>query len=512
MYYSINFIKKNKLLASYTFLLGLVTYAVKIISFGYGMDTLKFITMQDTYLMHWIQIGRPGMYFFKKYITSQYMNIYIANLCFVIFLCMTSLVICSIADVKLENGQSNNYVSERLRLFIIPSLFITTPLFIQQAYFVLQNIEFSFSMLVVTFVALLVALELNNKVEFRLLSIFGLFIAFSCYQSFPIYYIGLLIFLAFLDVYKSWRDSTQIGVVILFKNYINPFLDMLIAFVGYEIFSKVMLHLFHLKASSYLGGKILWGKGAFNTTLSSTLISIKNTLVTGFTYSFNIALLIGLIGLVVIWVTQYVTKRKSGFAFLILLVGLFLDAFFFNLLVGNAPVPRALVPSYCLVVVIVFFICSLYIKKNVFLILLEALVVLVTGKQMLLTTNLIQADQVRYNQDQMLIGRIETQLDSLNINPNKTKLMLVGYHNEVTPLNVQDDLVGESMFEFGDFTGNTSAMTENMVMLMNQGGYDIKAVNDEEFHKEFGRATKMKVFPQKSSIKQHGDIVIVKLS
>lgn len=509
--YSINFIKKNKLLVSYTFLLGLVTYAVKIFSFGYGMDTLNFITLQDTYLMHWIKIGRPGMYFFKKYITSQYMNIYISNLCFVIFLCMTSLVICSIADVKLRNEQ-NTYVSEQLRLFIIPSLFITTPLFIQQAYFVLQNIEFSFSMLVVTFVALLVALELNNKLEFRFISVLGLFIAFSCYQSFPIYYLGLLIFLAFLDVYKSWRDSEQISVVILFKNYINPILDMLIAFVGYEIFSKVMLHIFHLKASSYLGGKILWGKEAFSTTLKSTLFSIKNTLLTGFTYSFNIALLIGLIGLVVIWITQYLTKRKGGFAFLILLVGLLLDAFFFNLLLGNAPVPRALVPSYCLVVVIVFFICSLYIKKNIFLILLEILAVLVAGKQMLLTTNLIQADQVRYNQDQMLIERIETQLDSLNINPNKTKLMLVGYHNDVTPLNVQDDLVGESMFEFGDFTGNTSAMTENIVMLMNQGGYDIKAVNDEEFHKEFRRATKMKVFPQKNSIKQHGDIVIVKLS
>lgn len=76
--YSINFIKKNKLLVSYTFLLGLVTYAVKIFSFSYGMDTLNFITLQDTYLMHWIQIGRPGMYFFKKYITSQYINVYIA--------------------------------------------------------------------------------------------------------------------------------------------------------------------------------------------------------------------------------------------------------------------------------------------------------------------------------------------------------------------------------------------------------------------------------------------------
>lgn len=180
---SINFIKKNKLLVIYTFLLGLITYAIKMFSFGYGMDTLNFINLQDAYLMHWIQIGRPGMYFFKKYITSQYTNTYIANLCFVIFLCITSLVICNIASVKLRNEQSV-YISERLRLFIIPSLFITTPLFVQQAYFVLQNIEFSFSMLIVTFVALLIALGLNNKVEFRFLSIFGLFIAFSCYPKF----------------------------------------------------------------------------------------------------------------------------------------------------------------------------------------------------------------------------------------------------------------------------------------------------------------------------------------
>lgn len=508
---NINFIKKNKVLVIYTFLLGLITYAVKLFSFGYGMDTLNFITLQDTYLMHWIEIGRPGMYLFKKYITSQYMNIYIANFCFVFFLCITSLVICNIASIKLVDEQGNQF-SEQLRLFIIPSLFITAPLFVQQAYFVLQNIEFSFSMLLVTFTVLLFVMKINNRIEFRLLAIFSLTIAFSCYQSFIIYYIGLLIFVAFLDVHKSWQNGRQTGLINLFKKYCIPIFDMFIAFAGYEIFSKVMLYTFHLKASSYLGGQILWGKKAFSTTLKLTLVSIKNTLLTGFSYSFNVALLIGLIGLVIIWITQYVVKRNNECIFFILLMGLFLDTFFFNILLGNTPASRALVPSYCLVVAIVFFICSLYIKKNALLILLEVLVFLIAGKQIFLTTNLIQADQVRFYQDQAMISRIETQLDTMNINPNDTKLMLVGYHNNVTPLNIQDDLVGESMFEFGDFTGNTSAMTENIVFLMNQGGYNIRAVNNEEFNKEFRKTRKMRTFPQKNSIMKHGNIVIIKLS
>lgn len=100
----------------------------------------------------------------------------------------------------------------------------------------------------------------------------------------------------------------------------------------------------------------------------------------------------------------------------------------------------------------------------------------------------------------------------MRINPAETKLMIVGYHNHTTPLNIQSDLVGESMFEFGDFTGNTSAMTENIVFLMNQGGYDIQAVNNEEFNKEFYRSSEMGIFPQKNSVKKYNNIIIVKLS
>lgn len=502
---------KDKSLVIYTFLLGIITYSVKLFSFSYGMDTLNFITLKDAYLMHWIQIGRPGMYFFKKYIIGQYMNIFIANLCFVVFICITSLIICNMIYSKLGYKQ-NNQLSGRLRLFIIPSLFVTTPLFVQQAYFVLQNIEFSFSLLLVTLAALPVAWGKNRKLVFRSLIILSLFVAFSCYQSFPIYYIGLLIFLAFLDVHKGWENNVKVTLVTLFKRYIDPIFDMILAFICYEILEKVMLYAFQLKSSSYLKSQISWGKEQVGTILNTMISSMRDTLVVGFNYSFNIDLLLGLIGIIIIWVTQYVAKRRNVFVFFVLAVGLVLDVFFFNIFLGQSPAPRALVPSYYLIVAIVFFICSLYIRKHYLLILLEILVFLIGSKQLILATNLMQADYIRYNQDLTLINRIETRIDAMRINPAETKLMIVGYHNHTTPLNIQSDLVGESMFEFGDFTGNTSAMTENIVFLMNQGGYDIQAVNNEEFNKEFYRSSEMGIFPQKNSVKKYNNIIIVKLS
>lgn len=68
------FIKSNKFNIVFTFLLGFLTFGIRIIYLNYGMDTLNYMSNNDDYLKHWIRIGRPGMYFFKK-LFGPYMNI-----------------------------------------------------------------------------------------------------------------------------------------------------------------------------------------------------------------------------------------------------------------------------------------------------------------------------------------------------------------------------------------------------------------------------------------------------
>lgn len=78
------FIVDNKFNVIFTFILGFTTFGIRITYLNYGMDTLNYMYDNNEYLNHWIKIGRPGMYFFKK-LFGPYMNIWLANLSFVIF-------------------------------------------------------------------------------------------------------------------------------------------------------------------------------------------------------------------------------------------------------------------------------------------------------------------------------------------------------------------------------------------------------------------------------------------
>ena len=72
------FIVDNKFNVIFTFILGFTTFGIRITYLNYGMDTLNYMYDNNEYLNHWIKIGRPGMYFFKK-LFGPYMNIWLAN-------------------------------------------------------------------------------------------------------------------------------------------------------------------------------------------------------------------------------------------------------------------------------------------------------------------------------------------------------------------------------------------------------------------------------------------------
>lgn len=469
------FIKSNKFNIVFTFLLGFLTFGIRIIYLNYGMDTLNYMSNNDDYLKHWIRIGRPGMYFFKK-LFGPYMNIWLANISFVIFLCAASVALCFLATLKLQLKQIN--ISKN-KLLIIPSLLITSPLFIQQYYFDLQNFEFSLSIfLVVT--AIISSLYTNtiNKWWIYLFQLICLFVSFSVYQSFPLFVAVVIIYCIYLDLYCDFTNGNKKTIRSLFRSYLPTVINTVVSFALYEMLEKMMLNIFDLRKSSYLTGQILWGGGEPTTlTIKRIALIIKSQLFTDFSYSFNCSLLIGIFLILFVWVIKYLgddSNIVNSILFLILLICLVVLAFSFVILLGNTPTPRAYVPTYPLINTILFFISILYLNKKLLVNSLLLIVAIFSAKQLLLSTNLLQADQIRYEQDLQFINRIEVQLDNRHVNPETHKLMLIGYRDNNTALNIEDDLVGMSMLRFGDFTGNTNAMTENVVSIMNLNGYNIK--------------------------------------
>lgn len=506
------FIVDNKFNVIFTFILGFTTFGIRIIYLNYGMDTLNYMYDNNEYLNHWIKIGRPGMYFFKK-LFGPYMNIWLANLSFVIFLCITSLGLCFLATKKLQFREVSIGKS---KLIIIPSVLVTSPLFVQQYYFDLQNFEFSFSMsLIVIAVISSLYSYFFSKRGIIIFQVICFLIAFSVYQSFPILVCVLIIFCMYLDLYCDFIEKSGETIRKLSNKYLHLVLSIVTSFLLYELFEKLMLFSFGLRKSGYLTGQILWFHEPVEITFRRILLTIKSQLFTGFTYSFNISLIVGIFLVLIIWIFKYILDNNSLFntiSFLVLLISLVILVFLFVLLLGNEPASRAYVPVYPVTSSLLLFISALFIKRRSLLSLLTIIVSIVTVKQLILTTNLLQADQFRYEQDLQLINRIETSLDSRHINPETHKLMLIGYRDNNTSLNIEYDVVGMSMIKFGYFKGISNAMTMNVVKIMNLNGYNIKSVNSKEYKKLYNEGNRMQKFPEKESVLVKNDVVIVKIN
>lgn len=142
----IEFMSKKKSLVIYTMFLIVLIYGLKIANTSYGMDTNWFIQNPSGYMNYWISIGRFGEVILKKIFLKEFTNIYMINTLTCILLGITSLYLTYLFSDYIE-------IRENKKLFIVPSLFTTSQLFVFQYYFVLQNFEFSLAMLLTVIVA-----------------------------------------------------------------------------------------------------------------------------------------------------------------------------------------------------------------------------------------------------------------------------------------------------------------------------------------------------------------------
>ena len=62
-----HFIKENKGLAIYSFLIVFATYGIKLFNNTYAIDTMHLMTNYRGYLKHWVSIGRPGLVALKLF-------------------------------------------------------------------------------------------------------------------------------------------------------------------------------------------------------------------------------------------------------------------------------------------------------------------------------------------------------------------------------------------------------------------------------------------------------------
>lgn len=502
-----NFAYKNKVLIIFSFLLSFTVYGLKIFNVNYGMDTLQLMSNFNFTMNHWVSIGRPGMLIFKKLLFGQYTNVYTLNILGIFFMTVSSVAICYLCFISLEE------YFPKWKIFIIPSLFISSPLWPQQYYFVLQNFEFSFCMFLIILSVILIYKPQKFSINF-LLAIVLITLAFSVYQSFTIFFVTMASFLMLLLIYKNQKRGYTYSKALLLKTALRFITAFIISFLSYTVFKDFALYHYRVIESSYLKNQILWGRFPLNQIFSSMLRGLKLIILPDQgNLAFSYLFLIGCISLIITFIYQCYCKRTSKFIFVLVSLIFLFSGISMIFIYGEAPTIRSLVPSYSMVCAGTIFISSLYYNKKSVGLGIFLLVVLYSFKQINLTSNLLISDQIRFEEDNQKIELITAKIDALGLNNIQNyKVMMVGFWPSESSLVQQNEMIGSSLFQFGDFTGDSYATSQNVITLMRTRGIIYQYMTHAEYKKVLPLTENMKKFPSKNSVEVVGKIIIIKLS
>lgn len=505
--------KNNLGLLLYTLLITLVTYGIKLFHNNYGMDTLQLMEEYPNTLRHWLEIGRPGMYVSKRLLFNNYTNVYLQNVLGTLLFSLSCYLICYLVFIILKQHYPQKLV------FIIPSLFITSQVFTYQYYFVLQNFEFSLAMCLA-----IIAAIINYRIfatPYHRYSVLNLLMATVCltislsiYQSFVVFFIVISVFSFLLATFENQKNNVNISFFSSLKAVLPNIFTFSFSLLAYLIFNKFMQAHYDVISSSYLSNQSQWGKLPITKILPTLFASLKNIIIpSNDSLTYNYILIFGLLFILIVILLQFIRKFQLKLNFILGMCFLLLSGLAMVFVTIGIPTARAMVPAYPFLVAAIFFVCGLYLNLNIGKGMLTLLVGVYTVTQIITTTNLYYSDQMKFEEDQRRIAEINYKINTLGLKNQSTyKIMLVGNLPSNESSIITNDIIGLSMFKFGDFTGDSYAITENIRLFMQTMGIKYQYMTHAQYKQLLPDTHEMTVFPAESSIKIVKDTIIVKLS
>ncbi|MHC5228181.1 glucosyltransferase domain-containing protein [Enterococcus sp. LJL99] len=508
------FCSNNVGLILYTFFLTILIYGIKIANYGYGMDSNSFITDQQKYLVHWISIGRFGEVFIKKYLWGLFTNIYLLNILAFLFFAFSSILLCYFFDKLL--------IKKTKKIYIIPSIFITSQVFAYQFYFVLQNFEFAIGMILVLLVAILLESSSENK-QIRVLkfvlSIALLVFSISIYQSLALYFVGIVVAILSIKVYNSYTTNSFVRFFDLVKSAIPYIATVLTSMILYTLLDKLVGKMLNVPRLGHERAMMLWFKVPFNEAFISLLKALKQiVLMPSFGNQANVytfGLLFGIVLMIIILIKLAITKNKNLIAVTICFFTLLLSGLGMIFATATTPLPRSMVPQFPFMVAFLLFYASLFFNKKVLNYTIVVMVTVFSFNQVKTSSNLVVAEQMTFEEDQRTIMRIVSAIDDLHLeNPSSYHLVIIGSAGSKNPFNLTapNELVGLSLFKFG-LGGDGSAfhININILHIMKSMGIYYKAPSREQYDEYWKNKTTLSEDTE-FGIEVVDDFIIVKIS
>lgn len=158
-----------------------VSFGAKIVYYNYSIDSEEFlIHAPRNGFIQWAQIGRYGLFFLKKYVFGYSLNTFFINVLTYVLLGAMTIFICYILYLI--------YGERKKGLWIIPVIFASSPILLEQYNFILQSLEVVISNFIVCVSVYFVYLyTCNKKAVMLIMSVVLGVCAFSVYPLPKIY-------------------------------------------------------------------------------------------------------------------------------------------------------------------------------------------------------------------------------------------------------------------------------------------------------------------------------------
>lgn len=504
-YSFLDFLKKNKLTVILCWFFLLFSYGIKLFYYSISIDSESMLVFQEGVMHSWIGISRFGLVFTKELIKLIPFNPFVANFLMIVTTFCASLFL-SFLFFSLDEKFGNSNTSKAS--FILPCLFITNPLFLEQFNFTLQSFEVALAIFLVFLGNFCVTQWIfdSKKVLHLLVGLVSSIWSFWSYQSLIFLHISVSLALFVCICINNLKCSTKKFEKSFFRiSAVKYFLTFVLSYLIHFYLNKLVLIKKGFPVfSGYLNNMICWKH-------KSKISCIKDILkyMSGYKFYFLLALIFFIF---VFFIIVKNHKIENRFLFLLAVFGLLLSPFFLSFCLGGALIARMQFSLPFVFAFIFYFFIKHLSEKSFIKPLFTVFSLLLSFKQSYTVASFFYYDYIRYKEDVYIANRIFSRIDSFDIqNINDVPVVFFGkLEPKVVPQKFRGDVSGYSFFEWD--CGCHFGASFRPIDFMSTLGYKYKKPSKEEVEKAEKIAENMKVWPSPESVRYEQGIVVVKLS
>lgn len=497
------YIMENKSMLALGIFALLTIYGRGLLVLNARVDTEQLINNPNgTY--NWLEIGRQGGVFTRLLIEQLNFNPYFATLSSFIILIISMIILSYFFDYI---GQSSSAISVSIFL-----MFMVYPIWVEQFYFTMMVLEISVAMMLTIVSVYMCFWSIINKNTFiKLLSIVPMIWAFSTYQSFMILYIALCIF-SFMIFYKDinrFKDEHEFN-----PSPLKLIFELIILFFCAAAINTIITKIFFSGGSGYLTNQIRWGVDPLTQCIRNILSHIFQVICgKGIFYSLSYIVSIIFMLMSVIYSVKFMKNKLLKWLYVFAGLGLQICPFLITIYGGTIPVYRAqFVLPFVVACNFGFSLITFNNKKMIkAVIIASCFVTFLSNTQIVMRMQ--YTDDIRFQEDMRLAEQIQERIHDVTNGDNKPIAFVGSKQSLLNASCVHGELIGKSIFAFDyEVEPHYLCSSVRIVNILNTMGFDFKNVSQEEMFEARQKAVNLPCWPNKNSICDDGNFVIVKLS